>query len=152
MKRKEHERIVTGSQKSTEPYEFKRSLAEIVACQEAEASYKKRKTRLVRRSIDNVFWWHMFDMLILGVPFAAVICSGIRGYLPDDQFGMWFIIAMVIWLIGFIRQQSRFSRLECPECDVRLYANEFKIDAPIEFRCERCKIIWDTGFTHGSGD
>jgi len=149
MNKRLEEEIVNGNGKSNERIGFSRSLTKIVAQQEADARREERKSKFEKRSVDSVFWWHMFDMLILGGPFAAIIATGVWGGIANELFGIWTGTAMVFWLIAFVRQQRRFGRFTCRECERTLWP-ELEEGKPIIFRCHDCRIDFDIGFHHSS--
>jgi len=92
----------------------------------------------------------MFDMLIFGGPFLGIGAAVSHDWIPEEQFLRWWLIGFVIAGIALWRQMVRFSRFKCPDCEKLLSANEFEADASIYFRCHKCQIDWETGFTHGS--
>lgn len=121
-----------------------------MAGEEAEARYRERKTAFKRRPVQGVFWWHMFDMLILGVPFIAIGATIFWDWIPDPEKLRWTLISGVIVSIALWRQYIRFSRFRCPQCRAKLGANEFDEEESIYFRCHKCQVDWETGFIHGS--
>lgn len=151
MKKQIEDDIVNGNgnRKLNKRNGFSRSLQKIVAQQEANALRREQKAKFEKRSVDSVFWWHMFDMLVLGGPFAAIVVKGIWGGIPEDQFLKWTGVAMVFWVIAFVRQQRRFGRFKCHECDRTLWP-DLEEDKPIIFRCHECKIAYDIGFRHST--
>ena len=97
-----------------------------------------------KRKIPGFATAHFLELLFLGIPFILTPFIGML----LDQLGVGMIVAVSIGIIGFARQWLRFHRFICPNCDKHLRASRFELHAPIVFKCDRCRILWDSGFTH----
>jgi hypothetical protein len=101
----------------------------------------KKDTSLGRR--------HLKNFVVFGVPFALACMAAIFAHRHQrtDWFIAAFVVGFVIALIGLIRQERLFRRYRCPQCGSRLVECPRKNGQPIEFFCQHCDIIWDSGFT-----
>lgn len=55
-------------------------------------------------------------------------------------------------LVGLLFQELRFRRHRCPDCGARLPYPELPPGARIEYYCERCDVLWDSGFVEPKPD
>ena len=92
----------------------------------------------------------MLDMLILGVPFAAIAAGGVFGYIPDKWFIHSYVTGGILIFLLLVRQLRRFRVLKCPRCSDRLTVDALRENEKISFTCEACKIIWRTDFVHST--
>ncbi len=107
---------------------------------------RKTDPRLRRR----YFW----NFLLLGLPFAAAFIAGVAAHLQGriDWFIAFFVVGMVIVLIGVLRQERLFRRYHCGDCGAALEYKRREPGERIEYYCPHCDTIWDSGFSESSGD
>src|SRR5262245_34053080 len=91
----------------------------------------------------SVLRGHLLDMAILGLPFAFGIGYGFY----TRTFPVPLVVGvLILWAIGFFRQQRRFKQFSCPTCG-QLLTRQNKFDgSALTFACTKCDTIWDTGF------
>ena len=100
---------------------------------------RKRDASLSRR----YFW----NFVVLGVPFAGCLVLGWSDYGPKPQLRVLAIAgAVVLWAIGLVRQELLFRRYRCPNCNRLLQQASNAPGAPIEYVCQHCDTLWETGF------
>lgn len=105
---------------------------------------RKRDTAFARR--------HFWNAAIFGVPFIICLIVGMKAHEGRDgtQFLLAWGIGVAIAIIGFVRQQRQSRRYRCPECGAILpYATEGE-ERRIQFHCQSCDIIWDSGMMEGN--
>jgi len=104
------------------------------------------ETRRINRQLRS----HLLDFMFFGALFIASMWITINRsvYAIPLWLGVGCIIG--VWAIAFTRQQRRFCRMKCPNCMRPLSHKRTAEEEPILFRCEDCRIIWDTGFSHSS--
>jgi hypothetical protein len=100
---------------------------------------RKRDASLSRR-----YYW---NFAALGVPFAGCLVLGWSDYGPKPQLRALPIAgAFVFAAIGLVRQELLFRRYRCPTCNRRLQQVSHSSGEPIEYVCEHCDTLWETGF------
>jgi len=102
---------------------------------------RKRDRTLARR--------HFGYFALLGVPFLICLVVAVR---YPGHFCMAWAIAVVIGITGLVTQEMRFRRFRCPDCGAMLRYERLPPGSPIEYHCERCDVIWETGFSESTGD
>jgi len=58
----------------------------------------------------------------------------------------------VIAIVGLIFQELRFRRYRCPDCGAVLPYTYSGPGSRIEYVCQRCDIVWDSGFLEPEKD
>jgi len=86
---------------------------------------------------------HLIEFVLLGVLFLALMYLGFGTQEPRP---IAIVGGFAVFAIGFTRQELRFRRLRCPSCQTKLKRKRAEPGEPIRFRCEQCRVIWDTGF------
>ena len=74
---------------------------------------------------------------------AFLICLAIGWGTPF--FWLAAIGCGVIALVGLVFQEFRVRRYHCPDCGAFLPYTPAAPDAPIEYFCSRCDVIWGLG-------
>lgn len=99
---------------------------------------------------------HFKDMLLLGVPFLALVGSAfLLDYTRERSIPIFLGIcaaAMALAGVGLYRQTRRMRRFACPSCGQELRRSAGKPGQPVTFVCGPCDTEWDTGFLEYSGD
>ena len=86
------------------------------------------------------------NFVVFGVPFAVLVLVGVFFCRTLTSFFLVFVPAAAIGLAGFARETKLFRRYRCPQCGARLSESPRKNGQPIEFFCQHCDVIWDSGF------
>jgi hypothetical protein len=102
----------------------------------------------VRKKDPSLGRRHLKNFVVLGVPFTLAFLAAIYAHRQQrtDWFITAFVVGFVVALIGLVRQERLFRRYRCPQCGARLSESPRKNGQPIEFFCQHCDIIWDSGF------
>lgn len=98
-------------------------------------SIRKQDRSMARR--------HLLMTALLGIPFIACF---VIGFNYEAFFWPAFFIGGVIAVMGLTLQTLRFRRYRCQECGTILPYNK-PSGSKIEYCCQRCDIIWETGFS-----
>ena len=100
-----------------------------------------------RRRIHGPLRGQLVDFVFFGLPFCSLVIWMIQTRMQSPALP-WVVGAVVlIWIVGFTRQWRRMHRLRCPQCQSLLRRQTTQIPERVVFRCEGCRIEWDTGFT-----
>ena len=101
----------------------------------------------------SVMRFHFRNLLVLGLPFAAVLAAGMY-FGMKERLGVavasW-VLGFAIAVVGLVRQERNLRQLECPTCRQVLRRKRGKPGERISFLCLPCDTEWDTGF-HESTD
>jgi hypothetical protein len=86
------------------------------------------------------------NFLMLGGPFAILVLLGVFFCRTLTSWFLVFVAAAAVGLTGFLREVKLFRRYRCPQCGARLPECPRQDGQPIEFFCQDCDVIWDSGF------
>jgi hypothetical protein len=104
---------------------------------------------MATRKHDRAFRRRDFRITALfAVP--MMICFGLAWVRP--AFWPFALAFGGLGLAGLIWQQLRTRRYRCPECGARIPYRAGLPGAPIEYHCQQCDIIWDSGFVEPTPD
>ena len=95
---------------------------------------------------------HFTNCAVFGVPFAVALFWGMKAHEQDatDEFLIACGVGFVTALVGFVRQQRLSSRYHCPECGALLPYSTDGTDKRIQFHCNHCNVVWDSGMMEGN--
>lgn len=102
-----------------------------------------------RKPIPGFALRHFVSVLLIAPVFVWLIYL----LVTDANTPAWFmIVAGAIAAFGLGTQEIRFRRFRCRECSRVLKRRPGPDRTPVQFRCDDCEIVWETGFKESPGD
>jgi hypothetical protein len=116
----------------------------VAGIKEAIKDTKGERTMSIRKQDKNLAKRHYLMTAITGIPF--IVCW-IIGVTNNQFFWPACIIGGAIAIGGLTLQTLRFRHYCCPDCRTLLPKPATIPGAKIEYVCQRCDVIWETGFS-----
>jgi hypothetical protein len=91
---------------------------------------------------------------VLSLPAAIIVALAVRIWIaPGYACASLIILPIAILIMARVWRHRLLTRLLCPECGraLRIRQRDLRIDDPLNFSCQDCDIIWDTGCHWGGG-
>ncbi len=102
----------------------------------------------VVKKTPKVFREQLLMTLLCGVPLLG--CLAYVSLMEDMHAVVHPVYVMLavcpVMITGLWLQNRRWTRFNCPDCG-QLLERSLKHDGePLTFYCDKCDVIWDTGF------